>query len=71
MINSIIETTIKAHIGQLAKNVEANNALLTSYKNRPAPPPPTLADRLRRYKWRVQDAWKVLTGQAWIAEDED
>lgn len=58
---------------KLAENIKANNALVEHLKaNMPAPTPPTMQDKIRALMGRVEDAVRVLRGEAYaVGYDEE
>ena len=73
-LQDIVNATINARSGDLAKNIEQSNLLLHLIGNMRPPKPLTPMEKLRRkladYEYRVIGAWKVLKGDAYIEEEE-
>lgn len=69
----VIKATIQRYSGDIVKNINAGAVIRDMLKNMPEPPKLTRWQRFKRdmkaMPSRIKDAWKVLTGRAYI-EDE-
>lgn len=63
----IVETTIRYHSAELARNLDASKVLQEMIKNMPKPPRLTRWQKLVRWfrvqPERIRDAWRVLKGE--------